>query len=243
MIEGTSWFFGRGASIASGLDWSVPVEWKTNLQNGFETRDEHISNIESDLSKEIELIKPGSTPYFKLFNSLIRRSLNNRLLTTNWDYLLQLELDYWIESNNYECVPGFLAKGTQGSMVYHLNGSIEKGVFVGRSKILLETDCCDQRRQSYESNAVFNILLESKTVVIIGMSFNCNVDHDFLNVISDCKEDMPIRHAKFIVVEPDKLQIQKTKSKLTEFFPESIVIVVNSSFANWIESGMPELLV
>ncbi|MCW5784855.1 MAG: hypothetical protein KIT39_16190, partial [Nitrospirales bacterium] len=47
---------------------------------------------------------------------------HHRLITTNWDYLLQRQVERWIQHNAGGVAPRFLS--THGT-VYHLNGSVE----------------------------------------------------------------------------------------------------------------------
>ena len=61
---------------------------------------------------------------------------HHRLLTTDWDYLLQRDVLSWINANRPGYAPRFLRTG---GMVYHLNGSAEPGKFQNRSPFMLKT--------------------------------------------------------------------------------------------------------
>ena len=58
-----TWLFGRRASIANGLSWIVPDEWKQNLVQGNITKNEHIEMIKDSLRKEMQNIPLPSEPY------------------------------------------------------------------------------------------------------------------------------------------------------------------------------------
>jgi hypothetical protein len=236
---GRYWLFGRGASIDCGLSWTVPEKWKYDLLNGIETRENHIKKINSTLLEEMKSVHFKENTYYNFLEYLSKNTEKNRFATTNWDYLLQRELTHWIKCNNCKSIPDFLIKGTQGSMVYHFNGSIEQGEFRNRSKILLETDESEVRQKSYESNNAFNDLLECSDIVIVGMSFECDVDKGLLKSFKNFSSDFPISKAKFTIVNPCKTQSLKTIKQLKECFPLSTTINVNLSFKDWITKGMP----
>ena len=133
MSKGCSWLFGRGASIANGLSWVVPQDWKDDLSAGRVTRETHIDMITKTLRHEMTRSSRLAIPYRRLLDIMASSTVDqghHRLITTNWDYLLQRELNDWINKNGQGYAPRFLS--THG-MVYHLNGSAEPGDFQNRS--------------------------------------------------------------------------------------------------------------
>ena len=61
-----NWLFGRGASVASGLNWTVPKAWKTY------DRDDLISRIKKQISIEME--KSSTEVYKKLLSILSKKT-------------------------------------------------------------------------------------------------------------------------------------------------------------------------
>lgn len=93
-------------------------------------------------------------PYRRLLDMMARDTLADgyhRLLTTNWDHLLQRELLAWMKENNGGYPPKSLA--THGT-AYHLNGSVEPGDGQNRSPFMLETDDAGMRVRAHEAKKV-----------------------------------------------------------------------------------------
>ena len=242
MPQDCTWVFGRGASIANGLSWVVPQEWKDDLISKRVTRDTHVHMIAETLREEIARVPRGATPYRRLLNVMSTKTVANghhRLLTTNWDNLLQRDVFDWVEANTPGYAPRFLS--TPGT-VYHLNGSVEQGNFKNRSPFLLETDSPSVRKSTFEANQALNLLLWSTLVVVVGMSFECNMDCGLLGTLRAHQDNVPIGSASFVIVEPNKEKLESTYAKLEDCFPRAGGIKVNKGFVEWMDSDMPELV-
>ena len=88
-IDTVVWLFGRGASIACGLDWTEPKEWQVL------NRDIRIKQIQETLELEMQKIPQGKGPYYDLLSILSGQTEANwkhLFITTNWDYLLECEI-------------------------------------------------------------------------------------------------------------------------------------------------------
>jgi hypothetical protein len=110
--QGCTWLFGRGASIASGLPWVVPSAWKDDLASGRVARDAHVQMVIDAIRDGISKLPTEGTPYRRLLDMMATRTVDqghHRLMTTNWDYLLQRDLTNWVEANWPGWAPGFLA--------------------------------------------------------------------------------------------------------------------------------------
>ena len=240
--QNCTWLFGRGASVASGLSWVVPQDWKDDLVAERVTREAHVSLITETLREEMTRVPQDSPPYRRLLDIMASRTVDqghHRLLTTNWDYLLQRDIHNWINANRPGYAPRFLS--THG-MVYHLNGSIEPGEFQNRSPFMLETDSAIARKATYEANQALNYLLWSSLIIIVGMSFECDMDRGLLATLRAHEDNVPIGSALFVIVEPNKETLESTYAKLAYCFPRAGGIRVNSGLAEWIDGGMPELV-
>lgn len=179
--------------------------------------------------------------YRHLLNVIATRTMesrHHRLMTTNWDYLLQREVDAWVERNQPGLAPRFLSTN---SMVYHFNGSVEPGDFQNRSPFLLETDCAEFRTGTHEANRAFGDLLWSTLVVIVGMSFECNIDRGLLAALRAHEDNLPIGSATFIIVEPSPEAMERTSASLATCFPRARGIRVPIGFGSWLRAGLPEL--
>lgn len=241
MSQGCAWLFGRGASIANGLSWVVPQDWKDDLLAERVTRETHVGMITGALRQEMERMPENSSPYRRLLDIMASSTVDHghhQLLTTNWDYLLQRDVNGWINASRLDYAPRFLSTH---SMVYHLNGSAEPGDFQNRSPLLLETDSPSVRNATYEANQALTYLLWSNLVVIVGMSFECDMDRGLLATLRAHEDNTRIGSALFVVVEPNRETLESTYAKLARCFPRAGGIRVNSGLAEWIDSGMPEL--
>jgi hypothetical protein len=242
MPQDCTWLFGRGASIANGLSWVVPQAWKDDLVAGRVSRDVHVSMITDTLREEIAHVPQGPALYRRLLDIMARKTVDeghHRLLTTNWDYLLQRDVLDCIDANRPSYAPRFLS--THG-MVYHLNGSVEPGEFQNRSPFMLETDSASARKAAYEANQALNYLLWSTLVVVVGMSFECDMDRGLLATLRHHEDNVPLGSALFIIVEPNGVTLESTYAKLASCFPRADGIRVNKGLSERIDSGMPELV-
>lgn len=242
MPQGCSWIFGRGASMANGLPWIVPDEWKRDLEEGRLTREAHIDLIVDAIRSEMDSASIHCCPYRRLLRFMAERTVDkdhHRLMTTNWDYLLQREVNAWMEANQPGYAPRFLS--TQ-SMVYHLNGSAEPGEFQNRSPFMLETDSASIRRSTYEANQAFNLLLWSTLIVVVGMSFECDTEKGLLGALHHHEDNVPIGIANFIIVDPNQETLDRTYAMLAACFPRAGGVQVSMGLAEWIDAGMPELI-
>ena len=240
--QGCAWLFGRGASIANRFSWVVPNDWKVDLASGRVSREAHVGMIIDTIRDKMSQLPADATPYRRLLEVMATRTVDqghHRLMTTNWDYLLQRDLNNWIHTNRAGWAPRFLS--THG-MVYHFNGSAERGRFQNRSPFMLETDSAGDRKATYEANRAFNYLLSSDLVVVVGMSFECHSDRGLLAALRAHEDNAPLGSALFVIVEPDQETLESVSAKLTACFPRAKVCPVRLRFEEWIDSGMPELI-
>jgi hypothetical protein len=241
MPAGCTWLFGRGASIACGLEWRVPDSWVDDLSANRVSRAEHIDMITQTLRKAMDCANIEPVVYRSLLEIMATRTIDGHhhcLMTTNWDYLLQREIDTWIKRNHRVYVPRFLGAT---SMVYHLNGSVEPGNSQHRSPFLLESDKAAFRRATYEANHAFGLLLWSTLIVVVGMSFECDIDKGLLAALKAHEDNLPIGSAEFLIVEPDPRAMEATWAKLAACFPRAGGIRIAKGLSEWVQSGLPEL--
>lgn len=234
-----TWLFGRGASIASGLDWRVPPEWKNSLKQGKDTRDEHIAKIKKALKAEMNDPKVHSRPYRGLLEIMHRNRefCYHLVTTTNWDFLLQKEINWWYENKSGKVVPEFLADGN----VWHFNGTVQPDL-KNQGPFLLETDGARFRKATFVERQAYSKLYWSNLIVIVGVSFEARVDKGLLGALKSVEDDLPIGKATFLVVDSCKQTNDRTFSNLVHCFPRAEGIQIYQGFEEWVNGGMPELV-
>lgn len=217
------WLFGRGASIASGVTWEEPQEWEGK------DRQERIRNIDRNLTEQMQNIPVGENPYSRLLFMLENKPRQKNLfVTTNWDYLLQRE----INSKNYTSPLEWL----EDSQVFHLNGSVEKwGDTRYRSPILLPND--NSRKNSLEFQRAFNQIIWANFFVIVGLSFKHKVDAQLIELLKPHEDNMPFGEGEYLIVNDSLEDLKRLESILKRNFPRSKVIKVQDNFKSWVDAN------
>ena len=240
MSNSCFWILGRGASIANGLRWRVRRDWYAALRSRRTTRDEMIDRIRRTIRDEMDQPDVHNNAYRRLIEKLSRRTSKDwyhRFLTTNWDTLLEQELFPIVEAEGV--VPAWLG---QQSHIFHLNGTIEEGNDEHRSPFLLETDDASERVQTLEANKAYNQLLTSKCAVVVGMSFECRTDRNFLDVLNRDEDVMPIGESAVYIINPEKSALDKVCDRIRSALPNSTMVPIEKSFDVWIDDGLSDLV-
>jgi len=226
------WLFGRGASIGCNLTWAVPETWKPM------PREEKIDRIKKAIIKEMESSKIDTSPYNKFLNHLRNRTNENwrhRFVTTNWDCLLESEID----NLNLKVLPEWMAD----SHVYHINGTVENypNQAFG-SPFLLEEDRHSEREPTPEADIIFNKMVWDTRFVVVGMSFECEMDRFLLGSINRVEDDLPIGNSAWLVLNPDKAVLDISSSRIATALPRSKVYTKAIGFNEWLDEGMVPLV-
>jgi hypothetical protein len=154
--------------------------------------------------------------------------------TTNWDFLLQRE----ILSLGLTVLPPWCAQ----THVYHLNGTVEELPDNSRrSKFVLESDPPNERVATFEGDNAFNKFIHSNTFVVVGMSFECDVDRYLLSRLRQVEDQLPIGDSHWIVVNPDDNACMTTCERLQKALPGAKITANSSTFRVWVLDGVPEL--
>mgnify|MGYP006995578222 FL=1 len=225
-----NWLFGRGASVASGLTWTVPKEWESL------GRVEVIGKIKRDLSLKMD---EATTSVYRKFLSILAKKTQaewrHRFITTNWDYLLQKTID---EKPDEE-LPWRLAD----NWVYHLNGTIESLPDNSqRSPFLLESDPSDQRIVSFEANDAYNKMIWDDLFIVIGMSFECQIDKGLLGALRRVEDDMPVGGSRWLILDSSRQTLERVAQNIRSALPRSKIKTVQNRFESWVDSEMLELI-
>ena len=217
-----TWIFGRGLSIGCNLTWSVPDSFK-NLE-----RQEQIAEIKRALLDEINNEDIDTTTiktFLKILSEKTPENVSNLFVTTNWDYLLQKEID----ALNLEYLPTWLID----SHVYHLNGTVEKNVNSEfGSPFLLEDDSYKQRYSSVEGNNAFNRIVWGSLFFVVGMSFECEVDRSFLYNIKLHEDNLPIGESRWFIINPDKNGLDAAAQRVASCLPRAKVYPIEAKFGD-----------
>jgi hypothetical protein len=225
------WFFGRGLSIGCGLRWTVPLDWRQL------PRQEQIARIRKTLQAEMQDPRVDCRDIRTFLDQLANRttaSWAHQFHTTNWDYLLQRE----ILALGHTVQPRWCAE----THVYHLNGTIEDlSDNSRRSEFVLETDTANARTVTVEGDIAFNKFIWGQVFVVVGMSFECEVDKYLLAVLRKVQDDLPIGQSFWIVLDPDPVAVSSACHRLASALPRATIIDRTMTFNCWLAEGMPEL--
>mgnify|MGYP003119912222 CR=1 FL=1 len=231
MAQCVNWIFGRGVSLACNLRWTVP------LQYSICNREEKIQRIKSALRTEMESPLVDSSTIETFFDNLKSRTATDwrhRLITTNWDTLLEKE----ISALGLEVLPHWLAD----SYVYHLNGTIEDHADTKHlSPFLLEEDDYTQRTPTTEANQAFNYLIWGNVFFVVGMSFECETDRGLLSNLRKIQDEVPIGQSTWIVLNPDFEALQASSTRIASALPRARVYTKQINFHDWMNDGMRPL--
>lgn len=229
--QSVHWLFGRGLSIGCNLSWAVPAEWNAL------PREDQINRIKEALRKEMAHSSVDSSVIKSLLGLLgqyTTSNWSNLFITTNWDYLLQRE----ILSLDLSVKPPWLSN----SHVFHLNGTIEElQNNEHRSPFVLEQDSAAQRIGTTEGDIAFNHMAWNRMFVVVGMSFECEIDKFLLTSLSLIEDDMPIGESEWVVVNPDSASLKASCARLQSALPRSKINSVQAPLSCWLEAKLPEL--
>ena len=227
------WLFGRGASAACGLTWTVPKEWASLA------RDRQVEKIKLTLKQEMDAPYINTKPYKDLLVQLKRSKSpwHHRFVTTNWDYLLERE----IEELGLSITPHWLPE----THVFHLNGTVEEfeDVCNFRSPFLLETDSASVRQtfKGVEANIAVNHLIWQKYFIVIGMSFSCEMDRSLLGFISRVQDHLIIGESTWIIINRSENSLKEVASHIKSVVPRANVDIIKRDFAAWVNGPLREL--
>ena len=229
MGHSLNWLFGRGASVASGLNWTVPKEWQSL------DRVEVIAKIKRNLS--LKMNEATTSVYSKFLSILAKKTQTgwrHRFITTNWDYLLQKAINKQSFTE--------LTWGLADDWVYHLNGTIERLPDNSqRSPFLLESDLSGQRIVSFEANDAYNKMIWDDSFVVVGMSFECQIDKGLLGAFRRVEDEMPVGESRWLIVNSNLMALETVTQNIHSALPRSKIKTVQSRFESWVDSEMQEL--
>jgi len=231
MAQTVEWFFGRGLSIGCGLTWTVPFDWQLLPRN------EQVARVKDVLVREMSAANVN-THDIRQFLTLLACSTSanwrHNFHTTNWDFLLQREL----LALPLKVLPRWCAT----THVWHLNGTIEELPDNSRrSAFVLEADGPEYRFPATEVNIAYNKFIWSRTFVVVGMSFECEVDKFLFNLLNNVEDNLPVGESFWIILNPDEKVLSTTRNLVQCALPRAKIICISKTFRQWLDAGVPEL--
>lgn len=242
-MEELIWIFGAGASVACKLRWDYPPSYHQLCHDSKnETLRAHcISEIKATLAhaqKNPGVTTESHSTLVKKIRAFPSGKWKHRIVTTNWDLLLEREITFRISNT----CPVWIVD----SHVFHLNGSIEKeeesnvSPLLQKSDFLLPSDLPSRRRKAVESNYIFNSLLWTKKIVVVGISFECSLDKGFLGALSQCEDETRIGEATWVLINKCRSTLEQIKENILKSFRASKVISVHKGYEEWVRGTMDE---
>lgn len=126
--------------------------------------------------------------------------------------------------------------------VFHINGTVEELEDNSqRSPFLLETDESSMRMQTNEGNTAFTHMSWGQVFIVIGMSFECEMDKFLLASLNQIEDDLPIGSSSWLIVNPNTEALNKSTQAIKSALPRANVYALNEKFDNWVKNKLPEL--
>ena len=226
-IHTVLWLFGRGLSLSCGLDWD------DLLQCPQLPRDEKIQCIREKLTAAMNAPGVNREPIRDFLQFILARTLGrwrHRFMTTNWDFLLQQEIDKFAPDSVPDCL-------YPTTLVFHINGTVENSE--NRSAIVLRED--KKRTPSQELNEAIGHMAWGSVFVIVGMSFECEPDKALFNILNSVQDMLPVGESNWITVNPCSADLDNARDLIKRKLPHASVIPVPDTLTRWREAQFPQL--
>ena len=234
-VEDVTWLLGRGISFDCGLIWNEPKEW------GSLPRECRIAKVKDALARE--MVSPQvDTSVLRKFLRILdarhnARGYRHHFVTSNWDTLLDREMDALCRDRYDNACPEWTRDG-----ILHLNGAVDDdGISPFRSHFVFPEDWRGSRRPSVESNIAADKVIGSSAIIIAGLSFACDADNALLDFLREAADETPIGEAHCLVIDPCHSNLQRVCSILRCVLPEAEIDSRQSTFGDWIRVGLVEL--
>jgi hypothetical protein len=106
---------------------------------------------------------------------------------------------------------------------------------------VLESDPPGARVATTEGNIAYNKFIWSQTFVVVGMSFECEVDKYLLSALKRVEDDLPIGESFWIVLNPNTDTLSATCDRLQTALPRAKIVGSVTTFRAWLDAQAPEL--
>ena len=200
-------------------------------------RRQKIEEIKKTIREEMDKPAVDVSPYKIFIETLSGSTVNpwrHLFITTNWDYLLQRE----ILNFKLKMVPRWL----RDSHVFHINGTAEVlEDNSNRSFLVLEDDPPEKRVSTLEANLAFDQMIWGQLFVVVGMSFECQIDKFLLTALNRVQDDLPIGESKWLIVNSNEDVLTQSAERIRNALPRGMIVKVKKKFELWVNNNMPEL--
>jgi hypothetical protein len=163
--------------------------------------------------------------FLQFLSERTRDCWRHRFLTTNWDFLLQQEIDKFAP----ESVPDWLCT----TLVFHLNGTVE--VSKNRSAIVLRED--KERTSSQELNEALGYMAWGSIFVLVGVCFECEADKTLFNLLNKVQDMLPVGESHWIIVNPCPADVDRLRKLIELKLPQASVTPVCDTLTCWHNTG------
>ena len=86
-----------------------------------------------------------------------------------------------------------------------------------------------------------NVTALNRWFVVVGMSFECQMDRFLLRSLQKIEGDLPIGQSTWIIVNPDPAGLEQSVNRIQGALPGATVLPVAMTFRQWMDCGFPEL--
>jgi len=215
------WLFGRGLSIDCHLEWDVPKNWQQL------PRDEKIRRIAAELRAAMDAPGVNTAPvrgFLQFLSDRTRDTWRHRFLTTNWDFLLQREINKF--------VPDVVPRWLRDSHVFHLNGTVEvRADNSRRSVFVLREDTA--RTPSLEFDTALANMAWGSIFAVVGMSFECEPDKALFNLLNKVRDRLPSGESDWVIVNPCQTDLDASRDLIKFKLPRASVTLVRDTLTSW----------
>jgi hypothetical protein len=179
---------------------------------------------------QIEMEDADTRPIGRFLDLLDERAAEgwrHHLITTNWDYLLQREVD-----RRFVVVPRWL----RDSQVFHFNGTVEARLDNSqRAPFVLEDDPPAVRAETFqtlEGRLGFDQLAVGHVIVVVGMSFECEPDKFLVKYLNRYPNRVNDK-SNWIIVNPEEIVLAEVRGLILGKVPGATVECVSRKFKDW----------
>ncbi|BBO79654.1 hypothetical protein DSCO28_02200 [Desulfosarcina ovata subsp. sediminis] len=92
-----------------------------------------------------------------------------------------------------------------------------------------------------EADELFNFMTWGQFFIVIGMSFECEMDRFLLASLKRVEDNLPIGNSIWLVLNPDKEALDKSTYRIQSALPRSKVYITDKKLEEWIDEGMDAL--
>jgi hypothetical protein len=78
--------------------------------------------------------------------------------------------------------------------------------------------------------------------IVGGLSFSCEMDKCTLSILNGVEDELPIGESKWVVVNQDKDDLDKSCSIIQGYLPRAKFYPIHKGLKEWVDTGLAELV-